>query len=89
MREVGVDVSDNKPKLLTMDMVEKADRIITMGCGAEAEAICPASFIKTEDWELEDPKDKSLEQVREIRDKIKVRVTRLIVEMSLDQKHSM
>jgi protein-tyrosine-phosphatase len=62
-------------------MVEKADRMITMGCGAEAGAVCPASFIETEDWALEDPKGKSLEQVRKIREEIKKRVTRLLSEL--------
>ena len=80
MREVGIDISGNKPKALTMDMVEKADKMITMGCGAEAEAVCPASFIETEDWTLEDPKGKSLEQVRKIRDEIKNRVVKLLGE---------
>lgn len=86
MKEVGMDISGNEPKTLTMDMVEKADKMITMGCGAEAEAVCPARFIETEDWALEDPKSKSLEQVRKIRDEIKERVTRLIKEMVLDQE---
>jgi len=81
MREIGIDISGNKPKALTIEMVEKADRMITMGCGAEAEAVCPASFIKTEDWALEDPKGKSLEQVRKIREEIKKRVTRLLSEL--------
>ncbi len=81
MRGVGIDISGNKPKALTMDMVEKADRMITMGCGAEAEATCPASFIETEDWALEDPKGKTIEAVRKIRDEIKKRVTRLISEI--------
>ena len=84
MREVGIDISNNKPKGLTMDMVEKADRMITMGCGAEAEAICPASFIQTEDWTLEDPKGKSLEQVRKIRDEIRDRVMGILKEMELN-----
>jgi len=78
MKEVDIDISHNKPKMLSIDMAEKADRIITMGCGANAEAICPASIIETDDWALEDPKGKSLEQVRKIRDEIKRRVTRLI-----------
>ena len=78
MKEMGIDISGNKPKALTMDMVEKADRMITMGCGAEAEAVCPASFIETEEWEMEDPKAKSLEQVRKIRDEIKGRVDTLL-----------
>jgi arsenate reductase len=81
IREVGIDISGKKPKALTMDMVEKADRMITMGCGAEAEAVCPASFIETEDWTLEDPRGKSLEQVRKIRDEIKKRVMKLLNEI--------
>jgi len=81
MREVGIDISGNKPKPLTIDMVEKADKMITMGCGAEAEAVCPASFIDTEDWALEDPKGKTLEQVRKTRDEIKEQVIRLLNEM--------
>ena len=80
MREAGINIGGNKPKALTMDMVEKADRMITMGCGAEAEAVCPASFIETEDWALEDPKGKSLKQVRKIRDEIKERVNKLVKE---------
>ena len=81
MKEVGMDISGKKPKMLTMDMVEKAERMITMGCGAEAEAVCPASFIETEDWALEDPKGKSLEQVRKIRDEIKELVIKLLNEL--------
>ncbi len=81
MREVGIDVSGNKPKALTMEMLEKADRMITMGCGAEAKGVCPASFIETEDWVLEDPKGKSLEQIRKIRDEIKDKVQALISQL--------
>ena len=81
MKEAGMDISGKKPKMLTMDMVEKAERMITMGCGAEAEAVCPASFIETEDWDLEDPKGKSLEQVRKIRDEVKERVIKLLNEL--------
>ena len=82
MREVGIDISNNKPKMLTLEMIEKADRMITMGCGADAGGLCPASFVETEDWALEDPKDKSLEQVRKIRDEIKQRVMNLIQEIA-------
>jgi arsenate reductase len=81
MKEVGIDISGRKPRALTMDMVEKADRMITMGCGEEAEAVCPARFIETEDWALEDPEGKTLEQVRKVRDEIKSRVTRLVDEL--------
>ena len=76
MREVGIDISGAKPKALTMEMLEQADRVVTMGCGVEG--VCPASFVETEDWQLEDPKGKSLEDVRRIRDEIKTRVTRLL-----------
>ena len=81
MREVGIDISGNKPKALTMDMVEKADKMITMGCGAEAEAVCPASFVETEDWSLEDPEGKTLQQVRRIRTEINNRVVKLLAEL--------
>jgi arsenate reductase (thioredoxin) len=76
MREVGIDISAARPKALTMEMLEQADRVVTMGCGAEG--VCPASFVETEDWQLEDPKGKSLEEVRRIRDEIRARVTRLL-----------
>ena len=83
MREVSIDISANKPNLLKMDMVERADKMITMGCGAEAGNICPASFIENEDWALEYPKGKSLEQVRKIREETKERVRKLIKEILL------
>ena len=82
MREVGIDISNNKPKTLTLEMVEKANKMITMGCGDDAAAVCPASFIETEDWTLDDPKGKSLEQVRLIRDQIKAKVSELLAEIA-------
>jgi arsenate reductase len=81
MHEIGIDISASKPKMLTMEMIENADRMITMGCGADAGGLCPASFIETEDWALEDPKGKSLEQVRIIRDEIQKRVAALLVQI--------
>lgn len=81
MHEVGIDISANKPKALTLEMIEKADRVITMGCGADAGGLCPASFTETEDWALEDPKGKSIEQVRKIRDEIKERIIKLLNEV--------
>jgi arsenate reductase (thioredoxin) len=79
MREAGIDISGNKPKAVTMDMVEKADRVITMGCGAEG--VCPATFVETEDWALEDPEGKTIEQVIRIRDEIKDRIVNLLKEL--------
>ena len=81
MREVGIDISKNKPKALTPEMVDQANLVVTMGCGAEA--ACPASWVETEDWGLEDPKDKPVERVREIRDEIMARVIELLKEMEV------
>jgi protein-tyrosine-phosphatase len=76
MREVGIDINRQKPKMLTLEMLEGVDRVITMGCSVEK--ACPASFVPTEDWELEDPEGKPIEKVRLIRDEIKERVETLI-----------
>lgn len=82
MKEVGLDISGRKPKRLTPGMIEQADRMITMGCGAEAEAICPADIIETEDWALDDPRGQPLEKVREIREQVRARVKSLLEEIS-------
>jgi protein-tyrosine-phosphatase len=80
MKEKGIDISKNKPKLLTTEMAQEADKIITMGCSVEK--ICPAPLLKNVvDWNLEDPKDKSIEEVRRIRDEIEKRVLKLISEI--------
>ena len=50
MKEVNIDISGNRPKKLTVEMLSQADKVITMGCGAKN--VCPASFVETEDWEL-------------------------------------
>jgi protein-tyrosine-phosphatase len=77
MREKGIDVSKNKPKLVNTQMVQEADVIATMGC--DPQGFCPASFLsKVVDWKLEDPKGKPIEKVREIRDEIERRVKKLI-----------
>ncbi len=79
MREEGIDISRNIPKLLTFEMLENAERVITMGCGVENS--CPASFVPTEDWELEDPEGQPIERIRQIRDEIKARVESLLKEI--------
>ena len=81
MREVGLDISSNKPKMLTPEMMKKADRAITMGCGAEK--VCPAVFVPMEDWQIEDPEGKPIDTVRKIRDDIKNKVKILIKELNL------
>lgn len=79
MKEVGIDISDRHPKSLTLEMLEQADRVITMGCGV-AES-CPVTFTETEDWGLDDPKGQPVEKVREIRDEIRRRVEKLLKEV--------
>lgn len=80
MKEKGIDISMNKPKLLTTKMAEEADQIITMGCSVEK--FCPAPLLKNViDWGLEDPKGKPIEKVRQIRDEIEKRVLKLASEL--------
>jgi protein-tyrosine-phosphatase len=81
MREKGVDLSRNRPKLVTSQMVQEADTIVVMGCSAQG--FCPAPLLdKVVDWGIEDPKDKPIEKVREIRDEIERRVKKLISEIA-------
>jgi arsenate reductase len=81
MEEMGIDLADAKPTLLTNDMVQAANRIVTMGCAVDADA-CPTIFIKgVTDWGLPDPKGQGIEKVRAIRDKIAARVEGLLDEM--------
>ena len=80
MKEKGIDISKNKPKLLDKKMVEEANTVITMGCCVEES--CPAPlFKKSINWELEDPKDKQLEKIRQIRDEIEKKVLNLVLEV--------
>ena len=78
MSEVGIDIANNQPKVLTNEAVQEADVVITMGCGDT----CPFYPGKRyEDWVLEDPAGQGIEKVREIRDEIKQRVEALLSEL--------
>ncbi len=80
LTEKGIDISMNKPKLLTFQMAQDADLVVTMGCNDQG--VCPGPFFKpTVDWKLEDPKGKPIEKVREIRDEIEKRIKVLVAEM--------
>ena len=75
MRELGIDLSSAKPQRLTTDLATGAGLLITMGCGDE----CPyVPGLERDDWPLEDPKNKPLERVREIRDDVLSRVRGLL-----------
>lgn len=76
MREVGIDLGEAKPQLLTSELLEDATHLVTMGCG-EACPVAPG-HVQRLDWPLADPKGRSLEQVRAIRDEIRGRVEALL-----------
>ena len=80
MREAGIDISLQYPKLLTVDMLDSAGIVITMGCGESS--ACPAAFAPTVDWGLDDPEGQPLEKVRQIRYEIDARVKLLIEQIS-------
>ena len=78
MAEVGVDLSDRKPKRLTDEMAREADVVVTMGCGDE----CPYFPDKLyRDWDLPDPKGREVDEVRKTRDEIEARVKALVAEL--------
>ncbi len=76
MREVGIDITSQKPKLIQPEMLKKAERIITMGC--RVKDACPALFVEVEDWEVEDPAGKGIEKFREVREIIRKKVKKLL-----------
>jgi protein-tyrosine-phosphatase len=78
MAEIGIDISNNTPKILTPEAVQQSDAVITMGCG-DACPFYPGK--RYEDWVLEDPAGQGIESVRVIRDEIKVRVENLLAEL--------
>ena len=78
MAEEGIDISLGIPRLMTTEQVRDSDVVITMGCGD----VCPIFPGKRyEDWELVDPKGKSIDEVRPIRDNIKRRIEQLLAEI--------
>jgi len=85
MNEIGIDISKQKPKDLTEDMMRNSDKIINMGCMDKN--FCPTLFIpKVIDWGIEDPKDKPVEKVREIRDEIERRIKELAAYVSIAEE---
>ena len=78
MREIGIDISAERPKKLEDGMVRESDVVITMGCG-DACPIYPGK--RYEDWDLEDPSGKDLETVRRIRNEISGRIDALVADL--------
>ena len=78
MREVGIDISGESPKILTNDSVSRADVVVTMGCGDTCPYFPGKRYL---DWQLTDPAGQPIEVVREVRDDIKGRITALLDEL--------
>jgi arsenate reductase len=78
MKEVGIDIANEQPKVLTVETLQKSDVVITMGCG-DACPIFPGK--RYEDWALEDPAGQGIETVRGIRDEIEGRVKALLADL--------
>jgi protein-tyrosine-phosphatase len=85
MREVGIDISSQKSKILTGDMIKSSEKSVNMGCIDKTE--CPMLFINNiVDWRIEDPKGKPIDKVREIRDEIERRVKEIA--QSIERQNS-
>ena len=78
MREEGIDLSARRPQRLSVEAAERADVVVTMGCGDECPFIPGKRYI---DWDLPDPKDRPVDEVRATRDDIRRRVEALISEL--------
>jgi arsenate reductase (thioredoxin) len=78
MRELDIDLSDRRPQLLTRDLAEQADVVVTMGCGDECPYIPGKRYI---DWDLADPKGLPIDEVRATRDEIATRVSGLLADL--------
>jgi len=78
LRELGIDISGNRPQMLTDDLAQWADLVVTMGCGDECPYIPGKRYIE---WDLLDPADLAIAQVRLVRDDIEARVTDLVREL--------
>jgi arsenate reductase len=78
MNEVGIDLSDKRPRRLSLALAEQADVVVTMGCGDACPYIPGKRYV---DWDLPDPKGRPIEEVRGLRDEIDRRVTELAREL--------
>jgi arsenate reductase (thioredoxin) len=78
MRELDIDLADRAPQLLTRELAERADVVVTMGCGDQCPYIPGTRYI---DWELPDPAGQPIERVRELRDEIAHRVAHLVTDV--------
>lgn len=84
MQEIGYDMERQYPKLMTNEMLDTADLVVTMGCGVDLDsarqngAVCPVVLVESENWNLEDPTGKPIAEIRKIRDQVKTKVEQLV-----------
>lgn len=84
MKEIGIDISRQKPKIIDEDMIRNSSQAVNMGCMDKSE--CPMLFMNNViDWGIEDPKGKPIEKVREIRDEIESRVREIAESLNNQQ----
>ena len=86
---LGINISSHKPKMLTLEMINRANMVVTMGCSVEE--VCPRPMLdqmqkKLVDWNLRDPKGRPIEEVREIRDDIEKRIRKLKIEYTFQNR---
>ena len=81
MRELGMAVGDATLELVTEEMLEGADRVVTMGCNVDD--ACPGAVFQSEDWGLPDPKGRPMDEIRAIRDATHARVLELLEELGI------
>jgi arsenate reductase (thioredoxin) len=83
MKEAGVDISAEVPKILTVEAVQASDVVITMGCGDTCPVFPGKRYL---DWQLDDPAGQGVDAVRPIRDEIQRRVTRLLADLGVRER---
>jgi protein-tyrosine-phosphatase len=78
MRELGINLADRRPQLLTRELARQADVVVTMGCGDQCPFIPGKRYL---DWDLPDPKGRSVDEVRATRDEIARRISALVADL--------
>jgi arsenate reductase (thioredoxin) len=81
MRELGIELAERKPQLLTRELAERADIVVTMGCGDSCPYIPGKRYL---DWDLPDPKGQPIDAIRDTRDEIAGRIAQLLAELDGD-----
>ena len=84
MKEVGIDISSHYPKKVSLEMLKSSDKIFTMGCNVKCDL--PSGRAFDDDWNIDDPADKSISEGRTVRDSIKNKTLSVIKELEREEK---